>query len=69
MEIPNGKYNGQVETKLVTIKTALKASKIIANVPEIYPTRYSTTIKTAIKILRTRSIVPIFFFITHVFLR
>jgi hypothetical protein len=66
--MPDGLDNGQVETKHVTIKTALKANKIMTSVLEIYPASYITTIKTVTRAPIWRSIAPILFFITHVFL-
>jgi len=37
VEIPKGKYNGQLPTKLVAIKTTDKATSKIPNVPGIDP--------------------------------
>jgi hypothetical protein len=39
VEIPNGRYSGHTEIKLVKIKTALRINSMIAKVPEITPVK------------------------------
>jgi hypothetical protein len=61
--IPKGKYNGQKLIRLVNTKTTARISKIIPNMPVTTFVKNKTAITTAISILITLSVVPMFFFI------
>lgn len=61
---PNGAYNGQKLTKLVSKNTTPIAIAIKAVVPLMISVRYKIATPIAMSILNTRSAVPIFFFIT-----
>ena len=65
--MPNKRYNGHTPTKLVKMKTAEMASRIIATVPLITLPKYKAIIATAIKMRITRSAVPMFLFINFGF--
>ncbi len=62
--MPNGEYNGQKLTKLVSTKIPAKTNKIIPNVPSTVLVKYKIAITIAITKRIILSIVPIFFFIT-----
>jgi hypothetical protein len=60
---PKGRYNGHIPTRLVRTNTPASTSKTIPRVPETMWVKYNTATATAIRILTTLSIVPMFLFI------
>jgi hypothetical protein len=60
---PKGRYSGHIPTRLVRTNTPASTSKTIPRVPEMMCVKYNTAMVTAIRILTTLSIVPMFFFI------
>ena len=65
--ILNGRYKGQNPIRLVRIKRTASTSKMIPNTPEITLVKNNTAIRTAIRILTTMSMVPMFFFMNFGF--
>ncbi len=53
---------GQILIKLVRIKTPAIIRRIVAVVPDMSLVKYRTPIKTAVRNLMTRSVLPMFAF-------
>jgi hypothetical protein len=68
VEILRGKYKGQKPIRLVTKNITARMPRIIAQTPVIVPVIYRTATITAKSILMTRSVTPMFFFISFSFL-
>jgi len=65
VESPNGQYSGQKLIKLVSMKMPANINNTIARVPERTPAKYNPAMTSAIIILTTLSMVPIFLVIVY----
>ncbi|OPB90580.1 hypothetical protein BAS06_09705 [Elizabethkingia miricola] len=65
--MPNGRYKGQKLINEVSTNAMAKIPKMIAIIPEMVFVKYKTPITIAMSMRIALSIVPIFFFISDLF--